>query len=56
MQALKDVCRHPVIFVRGAAEFRSGMGMTWDDDESKNEAYDWGRETVHRLTFRRFES
>lgn len=41
-------------FLLGVWEFRSSftthVGMSYID------AYDWGREWAHRLTFRRYES
>lgn len=50
-----------IAFLRGVAEFR--LGYTWadpdrGDDEftELDEAYDWGREWAHRLTFRRWDS
>lgn len=45
-------------FVRGALEFRSAVGLTYGGSpwSSLSQAYDWGRECMHRLTRRRFES
>ena len=48
-------------FMLGAWEFR--LGCTWADPArtedceytALDEAYDWGREWAHRLTFRRYE-
>jgi hypothetical protein len=51
---IKSALLHPVIAIQGAREFRSSIGMTWDDD-AKNEAYDFGRELAHRLTFRKWD-
>lgn len=50
-----------VAFLRGAYEFR--RSFTWADPArtdaawytAKDEAYDWGREWTHRLTFRVFD-
>lgn len=42
------------VFILGAREFRSDLGMTYDDDTLTN-AYDWGRETMHRITRRRYD-
>ena len=39
-------------FLHGAIEFRSNMTTRYDDNEV---SYDWGREWMHRLTFRHFE-
>lgn len=41
-------------FVLGILEFRSSVTTNPGDDYI--EAYDWGRELAHRVTFRRFES
>lgn len=41
-------------FCNGIREFRSTMTMAYDDDDLQD-AYDWGRELAHRLTFRHFE-
>ena len=40
-------------FILGLYEFRSDYTSSPGDDFIS--AYDWGRETAHRLTFRRFE-
>lgn len=48
-------------FLLGMREFR--MGYTWADPNRTvldpytelDEAYDWGREWAHRLTFRRYD-
>ncbi|AMM44664.1 hypothetical protein [Xanthomonas phage f20-Xaj] len=50
-------------FLLGMYEFR--MGYTWSDPARNydsglsytelDEAYDWGREWAHRLTFRRWD-
>jgi len=50
-----------IAFLRGMYEFRSDY--TWADPArghlnwytALDEAYDWGREWAHRLTFRRYE-
>lgn len=41
-------------FFRGMKEFRSSFTFSYVN-ASLSEAYDWGREWAHRLTFRRFE-
>ena len=41
------------VFWLGAREFR--LTCTTDPGEELREAYDWGREWAHRLTFRYFE-
>ena len=42
-------------FIRGAAEFR--LSATWScDDDDRMWAYDSGRETAHKMTFRLFEA
>lgn len=40
-------------FILGVAEFRSDF--TTRCDERHQEAYEWGREWMHRLTFRRYD-
>ena len=47
-------------FLRGMREFR--WTCTWADPDrpdgdmtALDDAYDWGREWAHRLTFRRYE-
>lgn len=49
--------RHPRIALLGAREFRSGMGMTYDDDPTspRSAAYDSGRELAHIATLRRYD-
>lgn len=44
-------------FLLGAREFRSGLGMTYDDSpySRRSVAYDRGRDLAHRLTFRRWD-
>ncbi len=39
-------------FLLGIKEFRSDLTSSPEEIE----AYDWGREIAHRLTFRRFDS
>ena len=41
-------------FLLGVQEFRLSLTTHFDDD--MREAYDWGREWAHSLTFRRYES
>ena len=41
-------------FMLGVAEFRSDYTARYHD-LAVLEAYEWGREWAHRLTFRRFE-
>ena len=41
-------------FILGVWEFRSDF--TSNPGEDLIEAYDWGRELMHRLTFRRYEA
>jgi hypothetical protein len=45
-------------FLRGFVEFRSSLGMTYDDDpySPRSVAYDRGRDLAHRLTLRRFDT
>lgn len=54
---LRAAAYHPLIAFRGAREFRSGFGLTYDNDpwSAKSEAYDSGREIAHLLTGRRFD-
>lgn len=42
-------------FVLGMIEFRSDVTFR-HDDQGLRDAYDWGREWAHRLTFRRHEA
>lgn len=45
------------VFILGMWEFRSSVTThVSDDDQNLIDAYDWGREWAHRLTFRKFES
>lgn len=44
---------HPRTALLGALEFRSGVGMTYED--ARDEAYDFGRDLAHRFTFRRWD-
>lgn len=44
----------PTVAIRGAWEFRSGSGLTFEDDR-RNNAYDAGREIAHLATFRRYD-
>jgi len=39
--------------ILGFIEFRSGVGMTYGD--KRDEAYDFGRDLAHRLTFRKWD-
>ena len=41
-------------FLLGMREFRSFITTPMEDERAYN-AYDWGREFAHRITFRRFE-
>jgi hypothetical protein len=41
-------------FALGGWEFRLNC-TTHLQDDAMRDAYDWGRETAHRLTLRRFE-
>jgi hypothetical protein len=44
------------LFLLGMYEFRSMYGRYWDNVcDPRSQAYDWGREWAHRLTFRRYE-
>jgi hypothetical protein len=54
VRCVHSAARHPRIATLGATEFRSGVGMTYDD-QSRSDAYDAGRELAHIGTFRRFE-
>lgn len=49
--------RHPRIATLGVREFRSDVGMTYDDDTDspRSRAYDSGRELAHVATLRRFD-
>lgn len=49
-----SAARHPRIAALGAREFRSGVGMTYDDP-SRSDSYDAGRELAHLATFRRWD-
>lgn len=50
---ISTVIRHPKAVFKGALEFRSSLGMTYGD--SRDEAYDFGRELAHRLTLRAWD-
>jgi len=39
--------------ILGFIEFKSGVGMTYGDE--RDDAYDFGRDLAHRLTFRRWD-
>lgn len=54
IRCVKSAARHPRIALLGAQEFRSGVGMTYDDD-NRSSAYDAGRELAHIGTFRRWD-
>lgn len=54
MHVALAAARHPRIALLGAREFRSGVGMTYDQ-HSRNDAYDAGREVAHAATFRRYD-
>lgn len=56
LNPIKSAVLHPGIAFQGVREFRSGLGMSWEDDDTKTEAYDFGRELAHLATFRRFEA
>jgi hypothetical protein len=56
MSIIISALLHPAIAIQGFREFRSSFGMSWDDDSSKSNAYDSGRELAHVLTFRRYEA
>ncbi len=47
----------PLAGLRGAVEFRRGIGMTYDNDAGarRSAAYDSGRELAHLLTGRRWD-
>lgn len=47
--------KHIKAFLAGVREFRRGV-TTHLPTYSLQQAYDWGREWAHRLTFRRFET
>lgn len=48
--------RRIMTFLRGAWEFRQDSGLTYDTPASaRSQAYDWGREWMHRITGRRFD-
>lgn len=49
-----SAARHPRTATLGAREFRSGVGMTYDQD-TRSDAYDAGRELAHLATFRRWD-
>lgn len=53
-RCIASALRHPRISALGAREFRSGVGMTYDDD-TRSAAYDAGRELAHLATFRRYD-
>ena len=57
-RALSACCAlvaHPLAFIRGVAEFRR-EDLTWSAPcPATATAYDWGRETAHVLTFRRWD-
>ena len=43
-----------VAFVNGMREFRLSCTASYEDLDVQ-EAYDWGREWAHRLTFRHYD-
>lgn len=45
---------HPHLAAMGAREFRSTVGMSWDDP-TRSDAYDAGRELAHITTRRRWD-
>ena len=55
---VRAALRHPRIALVGAREFKSGIGMTYDNDPTspRSEAYDSGRELAHIITRRRYEA
>lgn len=53
MKMLRTALRHPLIAMKGALEFRSGLGATYGD--GRDEAYDFGRDLAHRITFRKWD-
>ena len=46
---LRGVLRHPKIFLLGVREARTDSGLTWPDDDNRNEAYDSGRALARAL-------
>lgn len=52
---LRSATRYPRLAIKGAREFRSGLGMTYGIYEMQ-EAYDAGRELLHIVTCRRYET
>lgn len=54
IRCVASAARHPVISALGMREFRSGVGMTYND-ASKTNAYDSGRELAHLVTRRRWD-
>jgi len=55
MSPLIAAVKNPRIAWMGAREFAGSSGMTWDEDDSKSDAYDFGRELAHKLTLRRWD-
>ena len=45
--------KHIKAFIHGMIEFRTDFTTHYDEDLI--ESYDYGREFMHRITFRRFE-
>jgi hypothetical protein len=58
LRCLTSAARHLGIAARGAREFRSAFGMTYDDNSwsARSEAYDAGRELAHIATRRRYDA
>ena len=50
---LMAALKHPREAFLGFREFRSGVGMTYED--ARDDAYDLGRDLAHRLTLRRWD-
>lgn len=53
MNTLLNAIAHPRVTLQGMWEFRSSLGMTYGD--SRDEAYDFGRELAHRATLRTWD-
>lgn len=55
---LGNVARYPMIGLLGVKEFKSSVGMTYDNDPTspRSGAYDSGRELAHMITGRRHEA
>ncbi len=52
MQTLID---HLAAFFAGIVEFRRSLTTAYPGRDDLNDAYEWGRELAHWVTFRKYE-